>query len=138
MIISPAGSLPVTQAAIVAGNVVVKATAGMLCTVVITTVTAGAALAIFDNATTASGTIVGAIPIGATVGQIFTFNMPVNNGIVVGQQAAFTGAIKDKPGRLEAANAGTVFLDEIAELPLTLQTKFLRFLQDERFERVGQ
>lgn len=52
-------------------------------------------------------------------------------------KGSFTGAIKDKPGRLEAANAGTVFLDEIAELPLTLQTKFLRFLQDELFERVG-
>jgi len=52
-------------------------------------------------------------------------------------KGSFTGAIKDKPGRLEAANGGTVFLDEIAELPLALQTKFLRFLQDERFERVG-
>src|SRR5579862_4285961 len=52
-------------------------------------------------------------------------------------KGSFTGAIKDKPGRLEAANGGTVFLDEIAELPLTLQTKFLRFLQDELFERVG-
>lgn len=52
-------------------------------------------------------------------------------------KGSFTGAIKDKPGRLEAANRGTVFLDEIAELPLALQTKFLRFLHDERFERVG-
>ncbi|HXN84688.1 MAG TPA: sigma-54 dependent transcriptional regulator [Candidatus Binataceae bacterium] len=52
-------------------------------------------------------------------------------------KGSFTGAIKDKPGRLEAANGGTVFLDEIAELPVGLQTKFLRFLQDERFERVG-
>jgi NtrC-family two-component system response regulator AlgB len=52
-------------------------------------------------------------------------------------KGAFTGAIKDKPGRLEAASRGTVFLDEIAELPIPLQTKFLRFLQDQRFERVG-
>jgi two-component system, NtrC family, response regulator AlgB len=52
-------------------------------------------------------------------------------------KGSFTGAIKDKPGRLEAANGGTVFFDEIAELPLALQSKFLRFLQDERFERVG-
>src|ERR1700691_4124615 len=52
-------------------------------------------------------------------------------------KGSFTGAIKDKPGRLEAANNGTVFLDEIAELPTALQSKFLRFLQDERFERVG-
>jgi two-component system, NtrC family, response regulator AlgB len=52
-------------------------------------------------------------------------------------RGAFTGAIKDKPGRLEAANGGTVFLDEIADLTPTLQTKFLRFLQDQNFERVG-
>ena len=52
-------------------------------------------------------------------------------------RGSFTGAIKDKPGRLEAADRGTVFLDEIAELPLTLQTKFLRFLQDGCFERIG-
>ena len=52
-------------------------------------------------------------------------------------KGSFTGAIKDKPGRLEAANHGTVFLDEIAELPLSLQTKFLRFLQDGCFERIG-
>jgi len=52
-------------------------------------------------------------------------------------KGSFTGAIKDKPGRLEAADGGSVFLDEIAELPPALQSKFLRFLQDERFERVG-
>jgi two-component system, NtrC family, response regulator AlgB len=52
-------------------------------------------------------------------------------------QGSFTGAIKDKPGRLEAANGGTVFLDEIAELSPALQSKLLRFLQDQRFERVG-
>jgi two-component system, NtrC family, response regulator AlgB len=52
-------------------------------------------------------------------------------------RGSFTGAIKDKPGRLEAANRGTVFLDEIADLTPRLQTKFLRFVQDQRFERVG-
>ncbi len=52
-------------------------------------------------------------------------------------RGAFTGAIKDKPGRLEAADGGTVFLDEIADIPPSLQTKFLRFLQEQRFERVG-
>jgi NtrC-family two-component system response regulator AlgB len=52
-------------------------------------------------------------------------------------KGAFTGAIKDKPGRFEAADGGTVFLDEIAELPPALQIKFLRFLQEQRFERVG-
>jgi NtrC-family two-component system response regulator AlgB len=52
-------------------------------------------------------------------------------------KGAFTGAIKDKPGRLEAANGGTVFLDEIADLSAPLQAKFLRFVQEQRFERVG-
>jgi NtrC-family two-component system response regulator AlgB len=52
-------------------------------------------------------------------------------------RGAFTGAIKDKPGRLEAANAGTVFLDEIGDLSPALQTKFLRFVQEQSFERVG-
>jgi two-component system NtrC family response regulator len=45
--------------------------------------------------------------------------------------------VKDKPGRLEAADRGTVFLDEIADLPQPLQTKLLRFLHEQRFERVG-
>src|SRR5271166_539395 len=52
-------------------------------------------------------------------------------------RGAFTGAIKNKPGRLEAAAGGTVFLDEIADLSPTLQTKMLRFLQERQFERVG-
>jgi len=52
-------------------------------------------------------------------------------------RGAFTGAIKDKPGRLEAADGGTVFLDEIADLSASLQTKFLRFVQEQSFERVG-
>jgi NtrC-family two-component system response regulator AlgB len=52
-------------------------------------------------------------------------------------KGSFTGAIKDKPGRLEAANGGSLLLDEIAELSPGLQSKFLRFLEDERFERVG-
>ncbi len=52
-------------------------------------------------------------------------------------RGAFTGAIKDKPGRLEAADGGTVFLDEIADLSAPLQTKFLRFVQEQSFERVG-
>jgi two-component system, NtrC family, response regulator AlgB len=52
-------------------------------------------------------------------------------------RGAFTGAVKDKPGRLEAADGGTVFLDEIADLSPRLQTKFLRFVQEQSFERVG-
>jgi NtrC-family two-component system response regulator AlgB len=52
-------------------------------------------------------------------------------------RGAFTGAVKDKPGRLEAAHRGTVFLDEIADLSASLQTKFLRFVQEQSFERVG-
>jgi NtrC-family two-component system response regulator AlgB len=52
-------------------------------------------------------------------------------------RGAFTGAVKDKPGRLEAADGGTVFLDEIADLSPELQAKFLRFVQEQSFERVG-
>ena len=52
-------------------------------------------------------------------------------------RGAFTGAVKDKPGRLESAHRGTVFLDEIADLSPSLQTKFLRFVQEQSFERVG-
>jgi two-component system, NtrC family, response regulator AlgB len=52
-------------------------------------------------------------------------------------KGAFTGAIRDKRGRLEGANGGTVFLDEIADLSAPLQAKFLRFVQEQSFERVG-
>jgi two-component system, NtrC family, response regulator AlgB len=52
-------------------------------------------------------------------------------------RGAFTGAWKDKPGRLEAARGGTVFFDEVGELPAALQGKLLRFLAEQRFERVG-
>ena len=52
-------------------------------------------------------------------------------------RGSFTGAIKDKPGRLEASDRGTVLLDEIGDLTSTVQTKLLRFLQDKTFERVG-
>jgi NtrC-family two-component system response regulator AlgB len=52
-------------------------------------------------------------------------------------KGAFTGAWKDKPGRLEAANGGSVFLDEVGELPPELQAKLLRFLEEHGFERVG-
>jgi two-component system, NtrC family, response regulator AlgB len=52
-------------------------------------------------------------------------------------KGAFTGAIKNKPGRLEAANGGTVFLDEIADLSASLQAKFLRFVQEQSFEHLG-
>lgn len=53
-------------------------------------------------------------------------------------RGAFTGAVRDQPGRVEAAHGGTLFLDEISELPPTLQAKLLRFLQDKEFERVGE
>lgn len=53
-------------------------------------------------------------------------------------RGAFTGAVKDKVGRLEAAAGGTLFLDEIGEIPPELQAKLLRFIQDRQFERVGE
>ncbi len=53
-------------------------------------------------------------------------------------RGAFTGAIKDKPGKLEVADGGTVFLDEIAEMAPQVQAKLLHFLQHREFERVGE
>src|SRR5205809_1115467 len=53
------------------------------------------------------------------------------------EQGAFTGAHRRKPGQFEYANKGTIYLDEIAELPLALQAKLLHVLQDFRFSRVG-
>lgn len=52
-------------------------------------------------------------------------------------KGAFTGAVQDKKGRFELANNGTIFLDEIGELPLEIQVKLLRVLQENTFERVG-
>ena len=54
-----------------------------------------------------------------------------------GHEGAFTGAFTRKVGRFELADAGTIFLDEIGELPLDLQAKLLRVLQDGEFERLG-
>jgi NtrC-family two-component system response regulator AlgB len=53
-------------------------------------------------------------------------------------KGAFTGAVRDQPGRVEAAEGGTLFLDEIGELSISLQAKLLRFLQERRFERIGE
>jgi Nif-specific regulatory protein len=53
------------------------------------------------------------------------------------KRGAFTGAISDKRGLMEIANGGTFFLDEIADIPLSIQSKLLRVLQDGEFRRVG-
>ena len=53
------------------------------------------------------------------------------------EKGAFTGAVETRVGRFELANGATLFLDEIGELPLDLQSKFLRVLQDGEFERLG-
>lgn len=53
-------------------------------------------------------------------------------------KGAFTGAVKDKWGKVHAADGGTLFLDEIGELPLDIQPKLLRLLQEKEYERVGE
>jgi NtrC-family two-component system response regulator AlgB len=53
-------------------------------------------------------------------------------------RGAFTGAVRDQPGRVEAAEGGTLFLDEIGEISPSLQAKLLRFLEDREFERLGE
>jgi PAS domain S-box-containing protein len=68
----------------------------------------------------------GALPEGVLESELF--------GHVRG---AFTGALRDKKGRFELADGGTIFLDEVADLPKTVQVKLLRVLQEGTFERLG-
>jgi NtrC-family two-component system response regulator AlgB len=53
-------------------------------------------------------------------------------------RGAFTGAVRDQPGRVEQAERGTLFLDEVGEMGLGLQSQLLRFLQEKAFERLGE
>ncbi len=53
------------------------------------------------------------------------------------EKGAFTGALRQKPGRFELADTGSIFLDEIGDIPLATQVKLLRVLQEKTFERVG-
>ena len=52
-------------------------------------------------------------------------------------KGAFTGAVRDNPGRISASEGGTLLLDEISDLPLPLQPKLLRFVQEKEYERIG-
>lgn len=96
--VAPDGTLAVNDggrvttpiAAATAANTVVSAVPGKLASVLVTT--AGTAnMLIYDNATTNSGTIIGVIPSGATVGQVYTLNMPAANGITVAGSASNAG-----------------------------------------------
>jgi formate hydrogenlyase transcriptional activator len=67
-----------------------------------------------------------AIPLGLLESELFGH-----------EKGAFTGAIAQKTGRFELANKGTLFLDEVGDIPLELQAKLLRILQEQEFERLG-
>jgi formate hydrogenlyase transcriptional activator len=67
-----------------------------------------------------------AIPLGLLESELFGH-----------EKGAFTGAIAQKTGRFETANKGTLFLDEVGDIPLELQAKLLRVLQEQEFERLG-
>lgn len=88
------------------------------------------AYAIHDISSYGAGAFVpvncGAIPEGIVESELF--------GHVKG---AFSGAVKERKGRFELAHKGTLFLDEVADLPLKTQVKLLRFLQEGSFEKVG-
>ena len=89
-----------------------------------------AALAVHERSEFAAGPFV-AVNCGAIPGTL------VQSELFGYEKGAFTGAMQRKIGRVEAANGGTVFLDEIGDLPLEQQTNLLRFLQEKTIERVG-
>lgn len=89
-----------------------------------------AALAIHERSMRVSGPFI-AVNCGALPPEL------IQSELFGHEKGAFTGAIKQKPGQIELAAGGTIFLDEIGDLPLNLQVNLLRFLQEGTFKRVG-
>jgi NtrC-family two-component system response regulator AlgB len=76
-------------------------------------------------------------------GPFFTISCPALSAQLLESElfghvkGAFTGAVRDNPGRIAMSQGGTLFLDEIGDMPMSLQPKLLRFMQERQYERVG-
>ena len=76
-------------------------------------------------------------------GPFFTISCPALSAQLLESElfghvkGAFTGAVRDNPGRIAMSQGGTLFLDEIGDMPMSLQPKLLRFMQEKQYERVG-